>query len=954
MVVASTRRRRSSGAGRGGALPLHAMRVLAVAGALPRVASESECPAGSIASITGHAACCPARCGRCGGKNCHQLADGHQSCCAAYIQKVGRTCNGTNPPCIPGQHGGEKPRFAHAALGPRSGPIKDGAIVRCAYRPNATFDAGTAGVDTITRATGCALHWVTVSPNREPKWHSVWKDVCHEHIVVRKMNTSAFWRERWRVVWRFLTNRPDVQHLMLTDTDIHVNPYTASEILERFDRMRRTKPESVVVATEETCWIGHVCSREQVARFQNAHSSKGRFIQSQYIGRRTDLLHMLEFGIASSESDDQRRIFDYSLAHPERVTLDYGQILFGSLALTELDALGHFVCGDGKCKSKSAPTRCISTEKRVCLAPDMGEPICPISWHGNGPFARDFLIRNRPCRAMLRFGTKHCTEAERFANVVSREDESNMMRLLDYFSRTCERHGIEYVIDGGTLVGSMLHHGRIPWDDDLDVYVRIEDRSRLEAAIDTHEYKISHHVGNGAYSKLWFKGTVHVENHRPWNWPFLDIGWLVTNETHAWEQRALTGENNGKYRRNVYPKTWLFPPVARPFGSLRLSAPRESERFLEYRFTSAWNSTCVVAHWDHRLEIWRYRDSGPTVAPCDTVSVDLVRRSRYPNGSSVEELTSSDERLVAVGRFEDDSLVSYSVMPSSVMPSKTMVHEATAHEWMDAAAHHHGDDRAAPAEPLDAPAEPLDADLYYINLQRRPDRNAALLRQLDRVGYDRAHVHRINATAHADDPMAGCLLSHVAALEAVVARAEAAGGGGGVGGGRPFALVLEDDFEWNDAALARTRLRAAFALQANWSVILLAGRCRSSVPPLAGRYAPADKCSTNTGYMIRNSYAPKLLELFRSADRARRAPSGSASRSWVPDGSRPTRLERARAHARSAHQPSPRASHPRPPTRVRSGVAAAAAVRRLAHDVAAPRPPGRRLQRHRAPGHRLP
>ena len=292
---------------------------------------------------------------------------------------------------------------------------------------------------------------------------------------------------------------------------------------------------------------------------------------------------------------------------------------------------------------------------------------------------------------------------------------------------------------------------------------------------------------------------------------FVDIGWLVTNETHAWEQRALTDENNGKYRRNVYPKTWLFPPVTRPFGSLRLSAPRESERFLEYRFTSGWNNTCVVAHWDHRLEIWRYRDSGPTVAPCDTVSVDLVRRSRYPNGSSVEELTSSDERLVAVGRFEDDSLVSYSVMPSSVMPSKTMVHKATAHEWMDAAAHHHGDDRAAPAEPLDAPAEPLDADLYYINLQRRPDRNAALLRQLDRVGYDRAHVHRINATAHADGA-AGCLLSHVAALEAVVARAEAAGGGGGVGGGRPFALVLEDDFEWNDAALARAaarRLRAA-------------------------------------------------------------------------------------------------------------------------------------------------
>ena len=208
------------------------------------------------------------------------------------------------------------------------------------------------------------------------------------------------------------------------------------------------------------------------------------------------------------------------------------------------------------------------------------------------------------------------------------------------------------------------------------------------------------------------------------------------------------------------------------------------------------------------------------------------------------------------------------------------------------------DDAAAAA----ASAEPLDADLYYINLQRRPDRNAALLRQLDRVGYDRAHVHRINATAHADGA-AGCLLSHVAALEAVVARAAAAGGGGG---GRPFALVLEDDFEWSDAAVARERLRDAFALQANWSVILLA--CRGVPAPLrdgalAGRYESAAGCFTTSGYMIRTSYAPKLLERFRSADRARRAPGGSASRSWVADGSRPTRLERARAHARTAHHP---------------------------------------------------
>ena len=139
MVVASTRRRRSSGAGRGSALPLHAMRVLAVAGALPRVASESECPAGSIASTTGVAACCPARCGRCGGKDCDQLADGPQSCCAAYIQKVGRTCNGTNPPCIPGQHGGAVRKTFMAF---QNASVADNAVPRVNGRQNGMIEHG--------------------------------------------------------------------------------------------------------------------------------------------------------------------------------------------------------------------------------------------------------------------------------------------------------------------------------------------------------------------------------------------------------------------------------------------------------------------------------------------------------------------------------------------------------------------------------------------------------------------------------------------------------------------------------------------------------------------------------------------------------------------------------------------------------------------------------------------
>lgn len=59
------------------------------------------------------------------------------------------------------------------------------------------------------------------------------------------------------------------------------------------------------------------------------------------------------------------------------------------------------------------------------------------------------------------------------------EQKRIMIYILNSFDKYCNEHSLRYHLVGGTLIGSIRHKGFIPWDDDIDVAMPIDDYKKF-------------------------------------------------------------------------------------------------------------------------------------------------------------------------------------------------------------------------------------------------------------------------------------------------------------------------------------------------------------------------------------------------------------------------------------------------------------------------------------------
>lgn len=60
-----------------------------------------------------------------------------------------------------------------------------------------------------------------------------------------------------------------------------------------------------------------------------------------------------------------------------------------------------------------------------------------------------------------------------------------LLGILDNLDKCCEKHGLRYYLSSGTALGAIRHEGFIPWDDDVDVFMPVEDFIALTTILES-------------------------------------------------------------------------------------------------------------------------------------------------------------------------------------------------------------------------------------------------------------------------------------------------------------------------------------------------------------------------------------------------------------------------------------------------------------------------------------
>ncbi len=141
-----------------------------------------------------------------------------------------------------------------------------------------------------------------------------------------------------------------------------------------------------------------------------------------------------------------------------------------------------------------------------------------------------------------------------------------------------------YMLAAGSLLGSLVYEGFIPWDDDFDIYCHWEDYDQIKHWAEHKMNCLWHNMNPVVPSETQFQISklspknplISYENEQyPWGWPSIDIFWL---------ERTSKNTRKRFFKEEEHPLQDLYPLRWGTFQGQSLSIPHAAEKVLIQKY----------------------------------------------------------------------------------------------------------------------------------------------------------------------------------------------------------------------------------------------------------------------------------------------------------------------------------------------------------------------------------
>ena len=182
--------------------------------------------------------------------------------------------------------------------------------------------------------------------------------------------------------------------------------------------------------------------------------------------------------------------------------------------------------------------------------------------------------------------------------VITRDERDRCVDLLSTVDAIFREFNITYMLAHGTLLGAYVMHDMLPWDDDLDIFVNLDDLPKMRHlfnASGTGHYKqiqLLETENKSAFTVKIFSLKDPKAGVYRWHWPYIDVA-FYTEKNMVMSSHKVTPRwelNRGNF----------FPTVQRPLGGRWFPTPGNTSAFIAYKYK---HFVCKSHTWNHKKEV---------------------------------------------------------------------------------------------------------------------------------------------------------------------------------------------------------------------------------------------------------------------------------------------------------------------------------------------------------------